>query len=248
MFSKLTEDVAHQVVTSSRLLAAQMATAVANEPRLNAEELFDSVGPGYEKAFEGLPTQVASIRWLLDQLAPQKPARTLDIGCGTGRPVCSALVDAGHGVLGIDISSAMIAAAKSNVPKANFEKMDIADFKAASESFDAITVYFSLIANVTQNQIRQYIKKVFDWLKPGGCFVFATVPIDGENLEIMWMGRPITASSIDPDDAANCIKQTGFDIVHNEVTKFMPKSAEVGLCKPEDVWEEPHLFVFAKKP
>ena len=92
-----------------------MAT-VASPP--SAEEVFDDISPAYESAFAGLPTQAASIEWVLTQLENKKPARCLDIGCGTGRPVCSELAKAGHSVLGIDVSGVMIADAQKKVPNA----------------------------------------------------------------------------------------------------------------------------------
>jgi ubiquinone/menaquinone biosynthesis C-methylase UbiE len=175
-----------------------MATEAPAETSLSAEQVFDAVGPAYEAAFEGLPEQAASVKWLLSQLeaAGTKRAKTVDIGCGTGKPLCWALAGAGHDVLGIDISSAMIAAARERVPAAKFEQTDIRNFSPPDSSFDAATVYFSMIASVTQEEIREFIARIYGFIKPGGLFVFATVPIR----------------------------------------------------QPEDVWEETHLFVYAKKP
>ena len=224
-----------------------MATTTQST-RLSAEELFDDVGPAYESAFAGLPTQAASIEWVIRQLENRKPAKILDIGCGTGKPVCSELANAGHDVLGIDISSAMIEYAKKQVPNATFQKADIVDYHPDPAKFDAITVYFSMIASVTQDQIRQNIQNIYQWLKPGGFFVFGTVPVAGNNLEIKWMGRPIVVSSLEADDAIDWIRKVGFDVVHHEVSVFTPKAAQAGICKEDDVWEEPHLFVYAKKP
>ena len=221
------------------------AREVANP--LTAEQLFDSVGPAYESAFAGLATQAASISWLQSQLQSKKPAKCLDIGCGTGRPVCSELANAGHDVLGIDISGAMIEDAKQKVPNAKFSKEDLLEYNPGSESFDTITVYFSMIASVTQDQIRKNIQNIYAWLKPGGFLVFATVPVAGNNLEIKWMGKPIVVSSLEADEAVSWIKKVGFEVVHHEVTTFTPKAAQAGICKEEDVWEEPHLFVYAKK-
>ncbi len=72
------------------------------------EELFDSIGPAYEIAFAGLQPQLDSINWILHQIRDQRPANVLDLGCGTGRPVCSAFADAGQDVLGVDISGIML--------------------------------------------------------------------------------------------------------------------------------------------
>lgn len=224
-----------------------MATIVETPiVRLNAEDLFDSVGPSYEDAFATCTEQQASVDWLIQRLPPN--ATVLDIGCGTGRPVCSALAAAGHSAIGIDISGAMIDAARHNVPAARFEKADIKTFTPGEgNKYDAITVYFSLIASVTQQEIKDVFAKIHSWLKPGGFFVFATVPISGESLEIFWMGRPITVSSLSQEEALEALKAIGFQVLRADSSKFLPKAAQAGICEEKDVWEEDHLFVYTKK-
>jgi 2-polyprenyl-3-methyl-5-hydroxy-6-metoxy-1,4-benzoquinol methylase len=231
---------------------AQAATATTNPPApstYSVAALFDEVGPAYETAFAGLPEQAASIQWLLSELSKSQvqPAEILDIGCGTGRPVCSRLAAAGHSVIGIDVSAEMIKAAREQVPQATFEQLDVRDFKSPANRFDAITVYFSMIAGVTQDEIRLFIQSIYSWLKPGGSFVLATVPVAGNNIELKWMGKPTVVSSLSSEEFVAWIKQVGFEIVHEQESKFFPKAVEAGICGPDDVWEEPHLFVYAKK-
>lgn len=217
---------------------------------LTAEQAFDSVGPAYEAAFAGLPEQAHSVQWLISQLdaADIKPAKFVDIGCGTGRPVCSSLADAGHDVLGIDVSSAMIAAARERVPNARFEQMDVRNFSPPPQSLDAASVYFSLIADVTQEEIKDFVSKIYEALKPGGLFVFATLPLDVKSLQVKWMGRQVTVSSLAPKAAVEMIRGVGFEVAYDAVTKFTPKAAEAGICQQDEVWEEPHLFVYARRP
>lgn len=231
---------------------ADVTTATTNpatSSTYSAAALFDEVGPAYETAFAGLPEQAASIQWLLAELSKSqgRPAEVLDIGCGTGRPVCSSLAAAGHSVIGIDVSAEMIKAARELVPQATFEQLDVRDFQSPANRFDAITVYFSMIAGVTQDDIRQAIQRIHSWLKPGGSFVLATVPVAGNNMELKWMGKAAVVSSLSPDEFAAWIKQVGFEIVHQRESTFLPKAVEAGICGPDDVWEEPHLFVYAKK-
>jgi cyclopropane fatty-acyl-phospholipid synthase-like methyltransferase len=214
---------------------------------LNAESLFDSVGPAYESAFADCTPQQASLGWLLAYLPAGRQCSILDIGCGTGRPVCSTLAAAGHTVTGIDVSAVMIAAATRNVPAASFVKVDVRDFEPAGARYDAITVYFSLIASVSREDIRTCIGRVYDWLTPGGFFVFATVPIAGEGLEIAWMGRPIVASGLSEAEVLDRMRDVGFEILSVEMSQYRPKAVEAGICKEEDVWEENHLFVYARK-
>lgn len=227
-----------------------MATESPAQAPLSTEQVFDAIGPAYEAAFEGLPEQAASVGWLLSQLeaAGIKSAKIVDIGCGTGKPVCWALGGAGHDVLGIDISSAMITAARERVPGVKFEQMNLRDFSPADNSFDAATVYFSMIAGVTQEEIGKGIASIYRFIKPGGLFVFATVPISAENIQIKWMGHMVTVSSLGPEEAVELIKKVGFQIEHEAISKFTPKGVEAGICKLEDIWEETHLFVYAKKP
>lgn len=221
------------------------------ERPLTAEEVFDSVGSAYEDAFAGLPEQATSLQWLIRELSGSGRTRAsiVDVGCGTGRPACSTLAAAGHDVLGIDISAAMIEAARERVPEARFEQVDVRDWLARTSphSLDAVTVYFSLIADVTQDEIRSFIAGIYRVLKPGGLFVFSTVPVDGENMQLKWMGRPVVVSSLPPKTAVQWIRRVGFKVEHDKVTKFLPKAAEAGICNAEDVWEEPHLFVYARK-
>lgn len=173
-----------------------------------APALFDSLGPAYEEAYSGNPEQTASIEWLLAELA--KPARILDVGCSTGRPVCTTLSEAGHSVLGIDVSRVMISAARERAPKAKFQQVDYREFESRPNVYDAITVYFSLILDLTQEEIRDSFRKFYDWLKPGGLFVFATVPVAGNKPEIKWMGRPIVVSSFAAEDVVAAVKRRGL--------------------------------------
>ncbi|CAK7212636.1 hypothetical protein SBRCBS47491_001534 [Sporothrix bragantina] len=224
---------------------------------LTAAEVFDSVGPAYEDAFTGLPTQAAAIDWLVQQLktnpaTAQGGAKIVDVGCGTGRPACSVLADAGHDVLGIDISEAMLAAARTRVPNAKFELIDVRAFiereSARPESLDAVTIFFSLIAGVTQDDIRAVLSGLAGLLKPGGFLVFSTVPIPVNNESIKWMGRPVVVSSLSPEEGVAAVKAAGLEVKFDAVTKFKPRGAEVGICQPDEVWEESHLFVYAQKP
>lgn len=223
-----------------------------DSPPLSAEAVFNELGPAYESAFAGLPEQAASLEWILSQLAkrsPQlqiQPAKILDIGCGTGRPVCAALADAGHDVLGIDISSTMLAAARRHVPNARFEQVDVRNLAVEARSYDAVTVYFGLITGVTQDEIRRCIGEIYDWLKPGGVFVFATVPVAVDGVEVRFLGRRIVVSSLAAEDAVEWIRKVGFEVVNVAESSFTPRAVEA-VIGPEDVQEEPHLFVYAKK-
>lgn len=214
---------------------------------MTPEELFDSIGPAYETAFADLQPQLESIQWIMRQIQDQKPAKVLDLGCGTGRPVCSAFADAGHDVLGVDVSGVMLSDAQAKVSNAKFIKADIFQVELPRQSFDAITIFFSLAAGSSQDLIRRQIRRMYDWLKSEGVLVLATVPLARDQVRSSFMGRPFVGSGLSQDEYLTCIKQVGLEIVHHSLSSFTPKAVEAGICKAEENVEEPHLFVWAKK-
>ena len=222
-------------------------TDTATKDFTTPEELFDSIGPAYETAFANLRPQLESIEWIMQQIQDRKPAKVLDLGCGTGRPVCSAFADAGHDVLGVDVSGVMLSDARVKVSKATFMKADVFQIELPGQSFDAITVFFSLAAGSSQDLIRRQIKRMYDWLKSEGVLVLATVPVAGDQVRSRFMGRHFIGSGLSQEEYLRCIKQVGFEIMYHSLSSFKPKAVEAGICKAAENGEEPHLFIYAKK-
>ena len=213
----------------------------------SAVDTFTEIYTAYQDAFDRVPLQVRSTEWMISQLP--RNAKVLDVGCGTGKPVCELLADAGIDVNGIDITPKMIEIANVQVPKAKFEVADARDWEPPSGmQFDGVISCFAFIAAVTQTDIRGLFPRVYNWLKPGGVFVFGTVAMDLENVHIKWLGRDVVGSSLDTDQCLTAIKHAGFVIEKHELENYLPKAAEVGICKPQEVWEEQHLFVSCRKP
>lgn len=220
----------------------------------STEAHYDSIGKAYEVAFAGNTQQEDSVQWLLQALRGANgkvfhPSKIVDIGCGTGRPVVEGLANAGHDVLGIDISQAMVNAGRSNVPNATFEKIDMREFleREAPGSFDAATTYFAGLAGLKQDEYRATVREIARLLKPGGFFVFATVPKDGDCLPMKWMGRDWIVSSLSAEDALSTVEKAGFEILEQHLSEFLPKGALAGLCKQGEDMEETHFYVYARK-
>jgi ubiquinone/menaquinone biosynthesis C-methylase UbiE len=183
----------------------------------------------------------------MQQIQDRKPAKVLYLGCGTGRPVCSAFADAGHDVLGVDVSGVILSDARVKVSNAKFMKADIFQMEFPWQSFDANTIFFSLAAGSSQDLIRRQIRRMYDWLKSEGVLVLATVPFARNQVRSRFMGRPFIGSGLSQEEYLVCIKQVGFEIVYHSLSSFKPKAVEAGICKAEENGEEPHLFICAKK-
>ncbi len=95
----------------------------------------------------------------------------LDAGCGDGVK-SEYLAEHGMKVIGIDLSNAMIAIARREVPGVDFRVMDIRDLGGLSESFDAVFAQASLL-HIPQKEVSDVIRGFKQKLRPGGLLYVA---------------------------------------------------------------------------
>ncbi|CAK1368075.1 unnamed protein product [Cercospora beticola] len=132
----------------------------------------------------------------------------------------------------------------SLTPVAKFIEADILSSTPPSSSEeehpDAIVAYFSTIGHVTQNDIRAFFRKVHTLLTPSGIFIYASVPLEGNEIFIQWMDRVFPSSSFTAENTLLGIEAAGFEILKYEIVKFRPDRGEESL-------EETQIFVYARK-
>jgi ubiquinone/menaquinone biosynthesis C-methylase UbiE len=204
--------------------------------RPDAAAVFDALGAAYEKAFAGSEAHRASLEWLLERLAPG--SLVLDVGSGTGRPTAETLAAAGHRVLGVDLSPVMVELAARQVPDAEFQRADIRELPLTDGSYDAVCVYFSLL-QMSRAQQSDLVGRLVRALRPGGHMVLATVPLDVEGVDAVFMGQPVRVTSFAAGDFTALAAEAGLTVLREEQTLFTP-------AHPEAV-PEPHLFLYARR-
>ena len=188
-----------------------------------------------------MPGQQKCLTWLLDRLRAQgkaSGAKILDVGSGTGKPTAETFVAAGHDVTGIDISSEMVKVSRQQVPGAKFEVVDALKYEPAAGQYDAVTAFFALLDEKPQREIKEVIERIASWIKPGGLFVYGTVPVDCDQKPGTWMGRKILMTSFGKDAWLDIVKEKGFEVLDWEECRYQPHT---------HTWEEPQLFIYAKK-
>jgi trans-aconitate methyltransferase len=99
-------------------------------------------------------------------LKPQPGERILDVGCGTGH-LTADIAAAGALTFGIDASPAMIAQARQNFPKLQFQLVDAAEFQSESV-YDAVFSNAALHWMLEPDRVAAAVARA---LKPGGRFV-----------------------------------------------------------------------------
>ncbi|MGW0146343.1 class I SAM-dependent methyltransferase [Streptomyces sp. NPDC003333] len=208
-----------------------------DDRRPPAAVLFDALGADYEKAFAHAPAHLAALEWLTAQLPPDG-GRVLDVGSGTGRPTAAVLAAAGHFVLGVDVSPVMVDLATRQVPGAEFRRADIRELPLDDASFDAVCVFFSLLQMSRADQAA-LVRRLASALKPGGHLVLATVPADVEDVEVVFMGRAIRATSFPEEGVHALARDAGLTVLSTESALFTPDH-------PDGV-PEPHLFLRCRR-
>ncbi len=98
----------------------------------------------------------------------------IDLGCGGGL-WARRLVDAGYGVLGIDVSPHMIAMARRRVPEATFRTASFLDGNLPPcSAITALGECFNYLFDVRnrRSSLRRLFRQAYRALQPSGLFVF----------------------------------------------------------------------------
>ena len=96
----------------------------------------------------------------------------VDLGCGSGL-WARELIDAGYGVLGIDISEAMIEISRKRVPEAEFRVGSLFDANIPPcAAVTAISEVLNYLFDEEAGGLRPLLRRVYEALVPGGVFVF----------------------------------------------------------------------------
>ena len=133
-----------------------------------------TVAAGYDAELAGSLLLETDLKFVLRHL--QRPSQVLDLGCGTGRAAI-ALTQAGHQVVGIDLSPSMLAVAGRKAKEANLpitwacgNIVDLSMFR--EQSFDAAVCLFSTLGMVAgPDARRRTLCEAFRVLRPGGVWV-----------------------------------------------------------------------------
>jgi predicted TPR repeat methyltransferase len=173
-----------------------MASASLQTAR--AEALFDEPRFFYGKLYaknDGLNRVIQNTVQALD-----KDATVPDVGCGTDKPVSSALADAG--LTGFDVSQAKVNIYRKQMTKGKFFKADMTEFQP-HQQFDAIFAIFSLF-QMSHRSIYSMAFKFASWPRPDGLLIQGTISSDDfkidqahygssgeyiDEIEVPFMGR-----------------------------------------------------------
>ncbi len=174
----------------------------------------DLVRAGYDRIAGRYADQrggEASLRFL-EMLNARLDAgsRILDLGCGAGVPVDRYLVDHGHDVTGMDVSEAMLALARRNVPEASYRAGDMTELREADFAVDAVVSFFAVI-HVDRRRHEDLFRTIRSFLPRGGPILVTMGDVDWEGEED-FLGVPMAWSHFGRETNRELIEDCGFAI------------------------------------
>ncbi|MFE7274988.1 class I SAM-dependent DNA methyltransferase [Streptomyces sp. NPDC057623] len=196
--------------------------------RTGQAEAFDAIGERYDKAFPHKEGQVEAAEWLIRSLPAG--SRVLDLGCGTGLPTAGQLAAAGVEVVGVDLSGAMVALARANVPEGEFHQADLADLRPGGPldlgRFDAVTAFFSLLM-LPRAEIPRTLRTIRHLLVPKGLFALSMVEADVDDFTIPFLGANIRVSGYLRDELREVVETADFEIIGESSYTYAPAAADI---------------------
>jgi len=166
---------------------------------LGNDHLFDEFyAKIYDKIIDGAVREETEVALTLGWAKSSRPEvgtiQVLDVGCGTGG-VVEHYKKAGVGkVVGLDISDAMVAAARKRVPKGDFRVGDIEQIgKFAAGEFNLVSLYYFTYYYLRDTSMM--FRNAFQILQPGGCLVIHLVNRDKFD-PILEAASPFVAFSV----------------------------------------------------
>ncbi|MGE3556363.1 MAG: trans-aconitate 2-methyltransferase [Candidatus Obscuribacterales bacterium] len=166
---------------------------------------------------------------LLGRLPLGGTERILDIGCGTGKTTASLAQQAPHGsVVGLDLSSQMVAFAKTQFPRSSYPNLSFVLGDAQKMKFNnEFNLIVSIFALQWPHDLHAVVKGVSVALKESGQFA-ASIPLGiSETLELAthniatsdkWLpfysAHPLNFQIFDPDGFHTILTQNSIVVNH----------------------------------
>jgi cyclopropane fatty-acyl-phospholipid synthase-like methyltransferase len=152
-------------------------------------------------------------------------ARVLELGCGAGVPDTQRLA-ARFQVTGVDVSAEQVRRARTAVPEAEFVRADFTALELEPGSFDAVVSFYAF-NHVPRELLAPTFARIHRWLAPRGLLMTALGTTDTEAWTGDWLGAPTFFSSFPPGTNTRIVRETGFEILRDELVTFREPDRDV---------------------
>ena len=194
---------------------------------------YDRIAPAFNQARASESPD--ELRPLLDLLP--EGSTVLDLGCGTGVPIARALARY-HDVVGLDISGGQLGLAVEQVPGGQFIQGDLSRCHFRAGSFAAVVSFYAIF-HTPLSEHPALIRRIGEWLAPGGYFLATLSPQHEDGYTEEFFGTEMFWSNLGLKEYLAILEDSGFKVIHGSSVGHGYTDAE---AKPEQ-----HPLVLAKK-
>lgn len=174
---------------------------------------YNAIVKDWDTARSGLfPHEPPFLTLLTANIRP--PARILDLGCGTGRPVAEFLLQQGYFVTGVDQAEELLALAKERLPTGRWLLARMEDFEP-DEDYDGAVIWDSLF-HIPRVHHEPILRKVVRSLRPRSRLMLTMGGSEHPAFTDSMYGHSFFYDSHAPEELMSIVKSLGLVIEHAE--------------------------------
>ncbi len=173
---------------------------------------YDLIASGFAELRDSFNTEQKYIDQLLEHLKPG--ASILDVGCGSGYPIASYLINKGYQVTGVDSSKELLSIAKKNCPTLKTIYGDVRTVEI-NQQFDAIVEWWCLFHLPKEDHVNMFARFA-SWLKKGGILEFTTGDSEYQASSSDMLNQELNFYSLAPQFYEQYLKDNHFKLLLRE--------------------------------
>ena len=154
------------------------------------------------------------------------PARVLDLGCGTGRPIAEHVLALGHHVTGVDQAEALLGLARERFPRGRWVHAAIEAY-APAETFDAIVCWDALF-HIERAWHAELFGRFASWLRGGGRLMLTFGGSDHPAFHDTMFGETFFYDSHPPETELGLLAAAGFRPIVSELMNLPTPGRDKG--------------------
>ena len=175
---------------------------------------YDAIGDRYHEWSHAGPVRLRMVELVLGELEPASVV--VDLGCGPGDPATRLLSEAGHHVLGVDLSRGQLDIARRLAPRAALAQADLTAFAMAPASIDAVVSFYAT-GHLPSSAHAPLYAAIGRWLRPGGLLLTSAPLGAGDGGDADWLGVPMFFGGIGVESTLDAVEDGGLRVDSAEV-------------------------------
>jgi len=197
----------------------------ADDPKRIVERGYDTIADRFAE-WQTRISDETRLRYVADllELLPERPD-VLELGVGAGVK-SSRILAAGSRFTGIDLSREQLRRAREHLPGSTLIHGDFTRTDLPPASFDAVVSLY-VLNNLPQPELPPLMRRIAEWLRPGGWFLASLPGSDNPGWRGEWLGVEMYFAGCDPKTNRHLAEEAGLEVVRDELENMVEPEGEV---------------------